>query len=122
MPRRAVDSAGIWVRGECERHSRKHGGACRRVWCTVPFAIDESALEVRAVEIADDAHDGQIRRATFGGRGAKAIIPSRHDAKSRKKNNLGATGRHEVMRPNGWGEPSGDAGAASNAAAMSRAE
>ena len=51
MPCRAVDSTGIKVRGEGEWHARKHGGARRRVWRKVHLAVDESTLEVRAVEI-----------------------------------------------------------------------
>ncbi len=51
MPCRAMDSTGIKVRGEGEWHARKHGGAHRRVWRKVRLAVDESTLEVRAVEI-----------------------------------------------------------------------
>ena len=50
MPCRPIDSTGIKVRGEGEWHARKHGGTRRRVWRKVHLAVDESTLEVRAVE------------------------------------------------------------------------
>ena len=50
-----VDSTGIKVRGEGEWHARKHGGTGRRVWRMVHLAIDESTLEVRAVEFTDSS-------------------------------------------------------------------
>jgi hypothetical protein len=58
-----VDSTGIKVRGEGEWHTRKHGGACRRVWRKVHLAMDEATLEVRAVEI------------TGGGVGDAPVLP-----------------------------------------------
>ena len=104
-----VDSTGIKVRGEGEWHARKHGGARRRVWRKVHLAIDESTLEVRAVEItdsrigdapmlpgllsqipadetiasvtADGAYDGRACRDAIATRGAQAGIPPRRNAK-----------------------------------------
>lgn len=51
IPCRVTDSTGIKVRGEGEWHARKHGGVRRRVWRKVHLAVDESTLEVRAVEV-----------------------------------------------------------------------
>jgi len=45
-----VDSTGIKVRGEGEWQARKHGGSRRRVWRKVHLGIDETTMEVRAVE------------------------------------------------------------------------
>lgn len=44
-----IDSTGIKVEGEGERHARKHGGPKRRVWRKIHLGIDEQTLEVRAV-------------------------------------------------------------------------
>ena len=121
-----VDSTGIKVRGEGEWHARKHGGARRRVWRKVHLAVDESTLEVRAVEItgsgvgdapvlpdllgqipegepiasitADGAYDTRGCRDAIANRGADAVIPPRRNAKPWKKNSPGAAGRNEALR------------------------
>ena len=121
-----VDSTGIKVRGEGEWHARKHGGARRRVWRKVHLAVDDSTLEVRAVEItgsgvgdapvlpdlldqipegeeiasvtADGAYDTRGCRDAIADRGAEAVIPPRRNAKSWKKDSPGATGRSEALR------------------------
>ena len=126
MPCRAVDSTGIKVRGEGEWHARKHGGAKRRVWRKVHLAIDESTLEVRAVEVtdsrigdapmlpgllsqipegetiasvtADGAYDGRVCRDAIASRGAEAVIPPRRNAKPWKKDSPGARGRNDDLR------------------------
>ena len=121
-----VDSTGIKVRGDGEWHARKHGGTCRRVWRKVHLAVDESTLEVRAVEVtgshigdapvlpdllgqipadetlgsvtADGAYDTRGCHDAIAGRGADAIIPPRRNAKPWKKDSLGAAGRNEALR------------------------
>ena len=121
-----VDSTGIKVRGEGEWHACKHGGARRRVWRKVHLAVDESTLEVRAVEItgsgvgdapvlldllgqipegepiasitADGAYDTRGCRDAIANRGADAVIPPRRNAKPWKKNSPGAAGRNEALR------------------------
>ena len=121
-----VDSTGIKVRGEGEWHARKHGGARRRVWRKVHLAVDESTLEVRAVEItgsgvgdapvlpdllgqipegepiasitADGAYDTRGCRDAIANRGADAVIPPRRNAKPWKKDSSGAAGRNEALR------------------------
>ena len=121
-----VDSTGIKVRGEGEWHARKHGGARRRVWRKVHLAVDESTLEVRAVEItgsgvgdapvlldllgqipegepiasitADGAYDTRGCRDAIANRGADAVIPPRRNAKPWKKDSPGAAGRNEALR------------------------
>ncbi len=108
-----VDSTGIKVRGKGEWQARKHGGAKRGVWRKVHLAIDESTLEVRAVEFtdsrigdapmlpgllsqvpedepiasvtADGAYDGRACRDAVASCGAEAIIPPRRNAKPWKK-------------------------------------
>ena len=121
-----VDSTGIKVRGEGEWHARKHGGGRRRVWRKVHLAIDESTLEVRAVEVtdsrigdaptlpdllsqipegeqiasvtADGAYDGRACRDAIALRGAEAVIPPRRNAKPWKKDSPSARGRNEALR------------------------
>ena len=121
-----VDSTGIKVRGEGEWHARKHGRAKRREWRKVHLAIDESTLEVRAVEFtdskigdapmlpsllsqipadetiasvtADGAYDGRACRDAIATRGAEAVIPPRRNAKPWKKNSPGAAARNEALR------------------------
>ena len=136
-----VDSTGIKVRGEGEWHARKHGGARRRVWRKVHLAVDESTLEVRAVEItgshvgdapvlpdllgqipegeavgsvtADGAYDTRACHDAIAGRGADAIIPPRRNAKPWKKDSPPAQARGtRLCAPSGAsGGPFGDAGA-----------
>ena len=147
-----VDSTGIKVRGEGEWHARKHGGARRRVWRKVHLAVDESTLEVRAIEItgsgvgdapvlldlldqipegepiasitADGAYDTRGCRDAIANRGADALIPPRRNATSRGQRT--APGQQAVMKPcarsNGWAARSGAAGAAITAAAAPRYE
>ena len=121
-----VDSTGIKVRGEGEWHARKHRGTRRRVWRKVHLAIDESTLEIRAVEItdsrigdapmmasllsqvpegepiasvtADGAYDGRACRDAIALRGADAIILPRRNTKPWKKDSSGARGRNEDLR------------------------
>ena len=121
-----IDSTGIKVRGEGEWHARKHGGTKRRVWRKVHLAIDESTLEIRAVEFtdssvgdapmlpgllsqipkgepiasvtADGAYDGRACRDTIALRGAEAIIPPRRNAKPWRKDSPGARGRNDDLR------------------------
>jgi transposase len=124
-PHLLVDSTGIKVRGEGEWHARKHGGPRRRVWRKVYLAVDETTLEVRAVEVtgggvgdapllpdllgripegepiasvtADGAYDARGCRDAIADRGAEAVIPPRRNAKPWKKDSPGATGRNEAL-------------------------
>lgn len=50
-----IDSTGIKVEGEGEWHTRKHGASKHRIWRKLHIGIDESSLEIRAVEIT--GHD-----------------------------------------------------------------
>lgn len=121
-----VDSTGIKVRGEGEWHARKHGGARRRVWRKVHLAVDETTLEVRAVEItgshvgdapvlpdllgqipshetigsvtADGAYDTRRCHDAIAEREAHAVIPPRRNARPWKKDSPGAAGRNEALR------------------------
>ncbi|MTE01114.1 IS5 family transposase [Paracoccus sp. YIM 132242] len=121
-----VDSTAIKVRGEGEWHARKHGGSRGRVWRKVHLAVNESTLEVRAVEItgsgvgdapvlpdllaqipegepiasvtADGAYDTRGCRDAIANRGADAVIPPRRNAKPWKKDSPGAEGRNEALR------------------------
>jgi hypothetical protein len=109
-----------------ERHARKHGGTRRRVWRKVHLTIDETTMEVRAVEITDSrigdapmllgllsqvpgdepiasvttdgAYDGRACRDAIATRGAQAIIPPRRNAKPWKKDSPGARGRNDDLR------------------------
>lgn len=121
-----VHSTGIEVRGECEWHTRKHGGPRRRVWRKVHLAIDEATKEVRAVEItgsgiadapmlpglpwqipadepiasvtADGAYDGRACSDAIADRDAEANIPPRRNAKPWKKDSPGVGARNEALR------------------------
>ena len=119
------------------------------MWRKVHLAVDESTLEVRAVEItgsgvgdapvlpdllsqipadepvasvtADGAYDARGCRDAVAGRGAEAVIPPRRNAKSWKKDSPGAGARNEALRAiQRLGRRSGAAGAATTAAAASR--
>ena len=96
------------------------------MWRKVHLAIDESTLEVRAVEITDSsvgdapilpgllsqipadqqiasvttdgAYDGRACRDAIADRGAEAIIPPRRNAKPWKKESPDAKGRNDDLR------------------------
>jgi hypothetical protein len=121
-----IDSTGIKVEGEGEWHTRKHGGAKRRVWRKIHLGTDEETLEVRAVEItgshvgdapvlpdllgqipadqeigsvtAGDAYDTRKYHDAIADRGAHAVIPPRKNAKPWKTVTAGAVARNEALR------------------------
>ena len=112
-----IGNAGVKARGIGEWPAREHGRTRRRVWRKVHLAVDESTLEVRAVEItgsgvgdapvladllgqvaageeiasvtADCACDACTCRGAIARRGADAIIPSRRGAKPSEKDGPG---------------------------------
>ena len=50
-----VDSMGIKMLGEGEWKTRKHGADYRRQWRKVRLGIDAVTLEIRAIEVTDNA-------------------------------------------------------------------
>lgn len=112
-----IDSTDITLRGEGERHSRKHGGAHRWAWRKTDPAVDEATSEVWLSEFTtSDVGDaaaqlGLLRplyvaaaigfvavdgpagtrgcRDAIADRGAHAIVPLRHDAKPEKHDSAG---------------------------------
>lgn len=50
-----VDSTGIKMLGEGEWKTKKHGADYRRQWRKVHLGIDASTLEIRAIEVTDNA-------------------------------------------------------------------
>jgi len=121
-----IDSTGIKVEGECERHARKHGGPKRRVWRKIHLGIDEETLEIRAVEVtgshigdapvlpdllgqipadqligsvtADGAYDTRKCHDAIADRGAHAVIPPRKNAKPWQTITAGAVARNEALK------------------------
>lgn len=121
-----IDSPGIKAEGEGEWHTRKHGGAKRRLWRKIHIGVDERTLEIRAIEItgsnvgdapmlpellgqipddveigsvsADGAYDTRKCHNAVADRGAHAVIPSRKNAKPWKRSTAGAIARNEALR------------------------
>jgi hypothetical protein len=50
-----VDSTGIKMLGEGEWKTKKHGADYRRQWRKVHLGIDATTLEIRAIEVTDNA-------------------------------------------------------------------
>lgn len=120
-----VDSTGIKMIGEGEWKTRKHGADYRRQWRKVHLGIDATTLEIRAIEVTDNATGDapmlpclleQIRPdeliASVSGdgaddtkgcheaialRGAQAIIPTRKNAKLWKDQRPGAQARNAIF-------------------------
>jgi len=104
-----VDSTGIKMLGEGEWKTRKHGADYRRQWRKVHLGIDAATLEIRAIEVIDNAtgdapilpcllneiaedetiasvsgdgaYDTKACHEAIAQRGAQAIIPTRRNAK-----------------------------------------
>lgn len=121
-----IDSTGIKAEGEGEWLSRKHGRSRRRLWRKIHIGIDETTLEVRAVEItdsrtgdapmlpellnqipddqeigsvtADGAYDTRKCHDAIADRGADAVIPPRRNARTWKPTTKGAGARNEALR------------------------
>ncbi|QJE03650.1 IS5 family transposase (plasmid) [Massilia forsythiae] len=120
-----VDSTGIKMLGEGEWKTKKHGADYRRQWRKVHLGIDAATLEIRAIEVTDNATGdapilpcllGQIPAgetiASVSGdgaydtkgcheaiaqRGAQAIIPTRKNAKPWKDQCPGAKARNAIL-------------------------
>jgi hypothetical protein len=113
-----VDSTGIKMLGEGEWKTKKHGADYRRQWRKVHLGIDATTLEIRAIEVTDNATgdapmlpcllgqigDDEIIASVSGDgaddtkgwheaiaqRGAQAIVPTRRNAKPWKDRRPGA--------------------------------
>ena len=121
-----VDSTGIKFLGEGEWKRKKHGAEFRRQWRKVHLGIDASALEIRAIEVTDNAiadapmlphlleqipsdetiasvggdgaYDTKACHTAIALRGAMAIIPPRKNARVWKGTKAGASVRNEAVR------------------------
>ena len=120
-----VDSTGIKMLGEGEWKTEKHGAEYRRQRRKVHLGIDASTLEIRAIEVTDNATgdapmlaclraqistDEPIASVSGDGafdtkgcheaiaqRGAQAIIPTRKNAKLWKDQRFGAGARNAIF-------------------------
>ena len=121
-----VDSTGIKFLGEGECKRNKHGADYRRQWCKVHLAIDAHTLDIRAIEVTDNAtgdarmlpellsqipahepiasvggdgaYDTKACHAAIARRNAQAIIPPRKNARAWKSSQTGAASRNEALR------------------------
>ena len=113
-----VDSTGIKFLGEGEWKRKKHGADYRRQWCKVHLAIDAHTLDIRAIEVTDNAtgdapmlpellsqipadepiasvggdgaYDTKACHAAIARRNAQAIIPPRKNARAWKSSQTGS--------------------------------
>ena len=120
-----VDSTGIKMLGEGEWKTKKHGADYRRQWRKVHLGIDAATLEIRAIEVTDNAtgdapmlpylldqipadeiiasvsgdgaYDTKGCHEAIAKRGAQAIIPTRKNAKPWKDQRPGATARNAIL-------------------------
>ena len=120
-----VDSTGIKMLGEGEWKTKKHGAEYRRQWRKVHLGIDASTLEIRAIEVTDNAtgdapmlpclldqiaseeiiasvsgdgaYDTKGCHEAIAQRGAQAIIPTRKNAKPWKDRRPGAAARNAIL-------------------------
>lgn len=121
-----IDSTGVKMLGEGEWKTKKHGADYRRQWRKVHLGIDAQTLEIRAIEITDNAigdapmlpellaqipADEQLHSVSVDGaydtkacheaiasRQAVAIIPTRKNAKPWTDGKAGAQARNEILR------------------------
>lgn len=121
-----IDSTGVKMLGEGEWKTKKHGADYRRQWRKVHLGIDAQTLEIRAIEItdnaigdapmlpellaqippeeplhsvsADGAYDTKACHEAIAGRQAAAIIPTRRNAKPWTDARAGAQARNEILR------------------------
>jgi len=121
-----VDSTGIKMLGEGEWKTKKHGADYRRQWRKVHLGIDATTLEIRAIEVTDNAtgdapilpcllaqipadeqivsvrgdgaYDTKGCHEAIAARGAHAIIPTRKNAKLWKDQGPGAKARNAILR------------------------
>ena len=120
-----VDSTGIKFLGEGEWKRKKHGAEYRRQWRKVHLGIDAQTLEIRAIEVtdnavgdapvlphlleqiapdepiasvsADGAYDTKACHAVIAERGAAAVIPPRKNARAWKDDSAGARVRNDAV-------------------------
>ena len=120
-----VDSTGIKMLGEDEWKTKKHGADYRRQWRKVHLAIDASTLEIRVIEVTDNAtgyapilpylldqinkneaitsvngdgaYDTKACHEAIALRGAQAIIPTRKNGKPWKDPRRGAEARNAIL-------------------------
>lgn len=120
-----VDSTGIKMLGEGEWKTKKHGADYRRQWRKVHLGIDAATLEIRAIEVTDNAtgdapmlpylldqigdsetiasvsgdgaYDTKGCHEAIARRGAQAIIPTRKNAKPWKDQRPGADVRNAIL-------------------------
>jgi hypothetical protein len=120
-----VDSTGIKMLGEGEWKTKKHGADYRRQWRKVHLGIDATTLEIRAIEVTDNAtgdapmlpclldqigtneaiasvsgdgaYDTKACHEAIALRGAQAIIPTRKNGKPWKDRRAGADARNAIL-------------------------
>jgi len=120
-----VDSTGIKMLGEGEWKTKKHGADYRRQWRKVHLGIDADTLEIRAIEVTDNAtgdapmlpclldqidademiasvsgdgaYDTRDCHEAIAQRGAQAIIPTRRNARPWKDRRPGAAARNAIL-------------------------
>lgn len=107
-------------KGECK--TKKHGADYCRQWCKVHLGFDAQVLEIRAIEImdnaignasmlpqipedeplypvsADGACDTKACHEAIASRQAAAILPTRKNAKLLAEYKIGAQARNEILR------------------------
>ncbi len=121
-----IDSTGVKMLGEGEWKTKKHGADYRRQWRKVHLGIDAQTLEIRAIEItdnaigdapmlpellaqipagepvhsvsADGAYDTKACHEAIADRQAAAIIPTRRNAKPWADARAAAQARNEILR------------------------
>ena len=121
-----IDSTGVKMLGEGEWKTKKHGADYRRQWRKVHLGIDAQTLEIRAIEItdnaigdapmlpellaqipadeqlhsvsADGAYDTKACHEAIASRQAAAIIPTRKNARPWADGKAGAQARNEILR------------------------
>jgi hypothetical protein len=120
-----VDSTGIKMLGEGEWKTKKHGADYRRQWRKVHLGIDATTLEIRAIEVTDNAtgdapmlpclldqiganeviasvsgdgaYDTKACHDAIAQRGAQAIIPTRKNGKPWKDRRPGTEARNAIL-------------------------
>jgi hypothetical protein len=120
-----VDITGIKMLGEGEWKTKKHGADYRRQCRKVHLGIDATTLEIRAIEVTDnatgdapvlpclldqiglneatasisgdDAYDTKACHDAIAQRGAHAIIPTRKNGKPWKDHRPGAEARNAIL-------------------------
>ena len=121
-----IDCTCVKMLGEGEWKTKKHGADYRRQWRKVHLGIDAQTLEIRAIEItdnaigdapmlqellaqlpedeplhsvsADGAYDTKACHEAIASRQAAAIIPTRKNAKSWADDKAGARARNDILR------------------------